>query len=37
MPDSVLLASADAVANRIAKLMKDEKSAADVVPLRAAR
>jgi len=35
--DSVLLAAADAVANRIAELMRDEKSAADVVPLRAAQ
>ena len=35
--DSVLLAAADAVANRVAELMGEDKPAADVVPLRAAR
>jgi integrase len=35
--DAVLLAAADAVANRTAELMGDDKPAADVVPLRAAR
>ena len=35
--DAVLLAAADVVANRTAELMGDEKPAADVVPLRAAR
>ena len=35
--DAVLLAAADAVANRTAELMGEEKPAADVVPLRAAR
>jgi integrase len=35
--DAVLLAAADAVANRIIELLGDEKPAADVVPLRAAR
>lgn len=35
--DAVLLAAADAVANRTAELMGDAKPAADVVPLRAAR
>jgi integrase len=34
--DAVLLAAADAVANRLAELMGDAKPAADVVPLRAA-
>lgn len=35
--DAVLLAAADAVANRVAELMGEAKSAADVVPLRATR
>ena len=35
--DAVLLAAADAVANRTAVLMGDEKQAAAVVPLRAAQ
>jgi integrase len=35
--DRVLLAAADAVANRIAELMGETKAAAEVVPLRAAR
>jgi integrase len=35
--DAVLLAAADAVANRISELMGDEKRVAAVVPLRAAR
>ncbi len=35
--DAVLLAAADAVANRVAELMDEPKSAADVVPLSAAR
>jgi integrase len=35
--DAVLLAAADAVADRTAELMGDGKSATDVVPLRAAR
>jgi integrase len=35
--DAVLLAAADAVANRTAELMGDKKPGADVVPLRAAR
>jgi integrase len=35
--DAVLLAAADAVANRIAELMGEAKPVADVVPLRAAR
>jgi hypothetical protein len=33
--DSVLLAAADAVANRVAELMGEPKPTADVVPLRA--
>ena len=33
--DAVLLAAADAVANRIAEVMGDQKPAAEVVPLRA--
>jgi integrase len=35
--DAVLLAAADAVANRTAELMGDAKPSADVVPLRATR
>ena len=35
--DAVLLAAADAVANRVAELMGEAKPAADVVPLRATR
>jgi hypothetical protein len=35
--DAVLLAAADAVANRTVELMGDEKPAAAVVPLRASR
>lgn len=35
--DAVLLAAADAVANRTAELMGDAKPEAGVVPLRAAR
>jgi integrase len=35
--DAVLLAAADAVANRTAELMGESKPGADVVPLRAAR
>jgi hypothetical protein len=35
--DAVLLAAADAVANRTAELMGENKPGADVVPLRAAR
>ena len=35
--DAVLLAAADAVADRTAELMGDAKPKADVVPLRAAR
>ena len=35
--DTVLLAAADAVANRTAELMGEPKLAAEVVPLRAAR
>jgi integrase len=35
--DSVLLAAADAVANRVAELMGEGKPEAEVVPLRAAR
>jgi integrase len=35
--DAVLLAAADAVADRTAELMGEKKPAADVVPLRAAR
>jgi integrase len=35
--DAVLLAAADVVANRSVELLGDEKPAADVVPLRAAR
>lgn len=34
--DAVLLAAADAVANRVIELMGDDKLAAEVVPLRAA-
>jgi hypothetical protein len=35
--DAVLLAAADAVANRTVELMGEAKPAAGVVPLRAAR
>jgi integrase len=35
--DAVLLAAADAVANRTAELMGERKPEAEVVPLRAAR